>query len=398
MFEPVSPESVGMSARHLNRIDATMQAFVDQGSIAGIVTLIARHGQVVHTGTYGQLDIAANKPIQTDSLFRVASFTKPITSVAAMMLLEEGHFQLDDPVSNWIPEFGHFKVMADNTDPQSRLVDLETEITFWHLFTHTSGLGYGFNPIPYDLIEAIYLDAKLINPKQLALQFPLPTLMQKVAELPLAAQPGVVWQYGLNHEVLGYLIGLISGHPFDQFLRERIFEPLGMPDTSFYVPEAKLDRFGPMYGPPNENGLSILDEVATSPYIRPDVVPSGGGGLVSTLPDYFRFMLMFANGGELDGVRLLKPETIAAMSTNQLTGSAFPIRFGAPWNGMGFGLGMGVQVTEPIRFGWIGACGSTAWIYPREDLIVIAIPQARNNFEASDALLRLACEAVDLRR
>jgi CubicO group peptidase (beta-lactamase class C family) len=168
-----------------------------------------------------------------------------------------------------------------------------------------------------------------------------------------------------------------------------------MQDTSFYVPQEKLERFGPLYSAPDENGLSVLDDVTTSPYSRPEAVPSGGVGLVSSMPDYFRFILMLANGGELDGVRLLKPDTVTAMTTNQLTGPTFPIRSSSgPWPGMGFGFGIGVQVTDAPRVGWVGISGTTAWIYPREEMIVIAMPQALFNWEASNTLLRMAQETI----
>jgi CubicO group peptidase (beta-lactamase class C family) len=391
MIETIAPESVGMSSDRLKEIDTTMQAFVDQGKFAGIATLIARRGQVVHYGCYGKLDLAANKPVQPDSLFRIYSLTKPITSVAALMLCEEGHFNLDDPVAKWIPEFNHFKVLPESASTNSELETQTKEITFWHLLTHTSGLGYGFDT---GLIEEIYRDAQLLSPI-LTLQSPLSQTVQKMAELPLAAQPGATWHYSLAHDVLGYLIGLMAGKPFDIFLRERIFEPLGMPDTSFYVPQEKLERFGPLYSAPDENGLAILDDVTTSPFVRPDAVPSGGAGLVSSMSDYLRFMRMLANGGELDGVRLLKQSTVTAMTANQLTGPAFPVRFNnEPWPGMGFGFGVGVQVTDEPQIGWIGVSGTTAWIYPRQEMIVIAIPQAFFNWEASDTLLRMAREAI----
>jgi CubicO group peptidase (beta-lactamase class C family) len=396
MIKINAPESVGMSSSRLNEIDVAMQSFIDEGKLAGISTLIARRGKVVHLGCYGKLDLAANKPVQSDSLFRIASLTKPITSVGALILHEEGYFNLDDPVSNWIPEFKNFKVMQDNTNINSELADLETEITFWHLLTHTSGLAYGSNREPQEQLEPIqdiYYNAK-IN-RFLGLQLPLPEIIQKITELPLAAQPGAIWRYSLAHDVLGYLIGLISGGPFDAFLHERIFKPLGMLDTGFYVPQDKLDRFGPFYRATEENGLSVFDDLAASPYIRPDKVPSGGAGLISSIPDYYRFMLMLANGGELDGVRLLKPDTVAAMTANHLTGSTFPVRFsGGPWPDMGYGLGIGVLVTDTPQVGWIGISGTRAWIYPSEEMIVIAMPQVLLNWEASDTLERLALEAI----
>jgi CubicO group peptidase (beta-lactamase class C family) len=394
MIEISNPESVGMSSSRINEIDATMQEFIDQGSYPGLSTLVARYGKVVHFGCYGKLDLATNKPVQPESLFRIYSLTKPVTSLAALMLYEEGHFNINDPVSKLIPEFKNFKVLKDSTKFENELDNLEEEITFWHLLTHTSGLGYGISPEPPDPIEEMYREANIFGPIA-TLQFPLPEIIQKVAELPLATHPGTTWHYSLAHDVLGYLIGLISGKPFDVFLRERIFEPLGMQDTSFYVPQDKLERFGPMYSASNEDGISILDSVATSPFIHPDIVPSGGSGLISNMPDYFRFMLMLSNGGELDGERLLRPDTVTEMTTNQLTGSAFPVRFsGGPWPGMGFGLGIGVQVTDaPPQVGWIGWSGTTAWIYPRDKTFIITMSQS-HNFEASDTLSNMVREAI----
>jgi CubicO group peptidase (beta-lactamase class C family) len=394
MIETIAPERVGMSSDRLKDIPTAMQAFIDQGKLAGIATLIARRDKVVHFGCYGKLDIAANKPVQPDSLFRIYSLTKPITSVAALILYEEGRFNLDDPVSKWIPEFNNFRVMRESASADRELEAQTRAITFWHLLTHTSGLGYGFGTEPMEPIEEMYRDANILSPI-VTLQVSLPEIIPRVIELPLAAQPGTTWHYSLAHDVLGYLIELISGKPFDAFLRERIFEPLGMHDTSFYVPQGKRERFGPMYGVSDENGLPVSDDVTNSPFIRQDAAPSGGAGLVSSMPDYFRFMLMLANGGELDGVRLLKRSTITAMTTNQLTGPAFPVRFNnEPSPGMGFGLGVGVQVTDEPRVGWIGVSGTTAWIYPRKEMIVIAMPQALFNWEASDTFLTMACEAI----
>jgi CubicO group peptidase (beta-lactamase class C family) len=394
MIKINAPESVGMSSSRLNEIDVAMQSFIDEGKLAGISTLIARRGKVVHLGCYGKLDLAANKPVQADSLFRIASLTKPITCVATLMLCEEGHFKLDDPVSKWIPEFKNFKVFQDNTNVNSELADLETEITFWHLLTHTSGLAYGWNREPQEQLEPIkdiYYNAKIIRP--LGLQLPLPEMIQKIAELPLAAQPGATWRYSLAHDVLGYLIGLISGKPFEAFLHERIFKPLGMPDTGFYVPQDKLDRFGPFYRATEENGLSVLDDLAASPYIRPDKVPSGGMGLISSIVDYSRFMLMLANGGELEGVRLLDHKTVQMMTTNQLPDELVPI---FSWPGMGYGLGVGVLVTDAPQVGWIGTSGTSAWFYPSEEMIVIAMPQVFLNWEASDTLQKIAREAISI--
>ncbi len=374
-----------------------MQALVDQGRVAGLATLVARRGQVAHFECYGKLDLAANKAVQPDSLFRIYSLTKPIISVAALMLLEAGCFLLDDPVSKWIPEFKNFKVLPTSTSAGGEPGRLEQDITIRHLLTHTSGMGYGFMAGP---IEVAYADAKIFS-SILTLQMPLSQLIETITQLPLVAQPGAAWHYSVAHDVIGYLIGLISGQPVEVFLRERIFEPLGMPDTGFYVPAGKLDRFGPLYSGPGEAGLTVLDEVATSPFVRPEANPSGGAGLVATVPDYLRFLLMLANGGELGGVRLLRPDTVRAMLTNQLTGPLLPVRFNDPWPGMGFGLGLGVQVDDVPQagwpagaFGWIGVSGTTAWVYPREELIVIAMPQALFNWEASDKFREMAYTAI----
>ena len=387
----VTPESVGISASPLNEIDTAMQALIDQGKFAGIATLIARYGKVAHFGCYGKLDLALDKPIQANSLFRIQSLTKPITAVAVLILYDEGHFDLDDPVSKWVPEFKNFKVMKDSTDINSELVDLEKEITFRHLLTHTSGLCYGYKEITTEAIDEIYRDSGVIGPIHLVSKLPLQEFIQKLTELPLATQPGTRFRYSLAFEVLGYLVGLISGKPFDVFLRERIFEPLGMHDTSFVVPQGKIERFGPLYRAPNETGLSVLDDVATSDWIRPDRVTWGGGGLVSSMPDYLRFMLMLANGGELDGVRILKLDTVTAMTTNQLGAN-----MGGPaWNSsIGYGLGVGVSVAGAPRFGWLGISGTMAWFYPRKEMLVMAMPQAHFNFEASDTLLRIAREVI----
>jgi len=394
MFEINTPESVGMSASRLSEIDTAMQALIDQGKFAGIATLIARYGKVAHFGCYGKLDLALDTPIQADSLFRIQSLTKPITAVAALILHDEGYFDLDDPVSKWVPEFKNFKVMKDSTDINSERVDLENEITFRHLLTHTSGLAYSVwlhSPKQVVPIDEIYRDAKMINPIGILL-LPLQEIIQKVVGLPLIAQPGTTWYYSVASDVLGYLIGLISGKPFDVFLRERIFEPLGMHDTSFYVPQGKIERFGPLYSAPDENGLSVIDDVATSDRIRPDIVPSGGGGLVSSISDYYRFMLMLANGGELEGVRILKPDTVTEMTTNQLGANMGGPHFGAQQQG--YGLGVGVSVAGAPRFGWLGISGTMAWFYPRKEMLVMAMPQAYFNWEASDTLLRMAREAI----
>jgi len=387
MVETVTPEQVGMSSSRLGDLHATMQAFIDETKFSGLATLIVRHGQIVDSRCYGQLDIAANKPLRPDSLFRILSLTKPITAVATLMLYDEGRFELDDPVSQWIPAFKRLKVEQKAADGATELHALDQEITLRHLLTHTSGLGYGNDEIaPWG--------------HGVVLQFPLPEFVQKLAQLPLVAQPGMIFNYSLAHDVLGYLIGIISGKPFDVFLRERIFEPLGMFDTSCFVSPDKLGRLGPMYKIRGEEaGLVVADELAGSPYVNPTVVPSGGGGLVSTMTDYYRFATLLAHGGALDRVRLLRESTFAEMTTNQLPASAYGENgFSA---GDGYGLGVGVQVTAKPEaglpagaFGWAGASGTQAQIFPHEEMIVICLAQSWIDFTAGETLLKMAYAAV----
>ena len=390
MIELVASESVGVPSERISAIDGAMQSYIAQNKLAGITTLIACKGKVIHFGCYGKLDINTGIPIRPDSLFRIYSLTKPIVSVAALMLYEDGLFDLAEPISRWIPEFKNFRVWQEGYTVNGATSALETDITLWHLFTHTAGLGYGFGE-PTDPVDKIYQEAQLIC-SPLRLQYPLAELVRKLSTLPLAAQPGVTWHYSLSHDVLGYLIEMVSGKTLEVFLRERLFTPLGIVDTSFFVPPEKLARFGPLYSYSEEGGLTTVDEVVTSPFVRSDVIPSGGGGLVSTMPDYYRFMSMLANGGMLDGVRILKQSTVTMMTTNQLSGSTFPVRFDSPWPGMGYGLGIGVQTMESRQVGWIGISGTTAWWYPQEEMIVIALPQALFNWEASDRLLTMARE------
>jgi CubicO group peptidase (beta-lactamase class C family) len=391
MIELVAPESAGIPSSKVAAIDSAMQAYIDQGRLAGISTLIACKGKVIHFGCYGKLDISRGVPVQPDSLFRIYSLTKPIISVAALMLYEEGLFDLDQPVYKWIPEFKNLRVWQESYSVNGATSALETDITFRHLLTHTSGLGYGWGE-PTDPVDKIYQEAQLITSTDLRLCHSLPELVRRVSTLPLRTQPGTMWHYSLSHDVIGHLIETISGKTCEAFLNERVFRPLGMLDTSFFVPPEKLERFGPLYSYSEQDGLTVFDEVATSPFVKSDVIPSGGAGLVSTMSDYYRFVSLLANGGIVDGIRVLKQATVSMMTTNQLTGSAFPVRFDDPWPGMGYGLGIGVQTLESRQVGWIGVSGTIAWWYPQEEMIVIALPQALGNWEASDRLLEMAGE------
>lgn len=389
MIATTTPEQVGMSSARLADLHAAMQAFVNEGKFAGVATIILRRGQVVDSSCYGKLDIAAGKPLLPDSLFRMASLTKPVTAVAALMLCEEGRFNLDDPVSRWIPAFADSKVGPASTGGEPAA--LETPITFRHLLTHTAGLGLGLFDGP---VEDAYRGAQLWSPIFTLLR-PLPDTVGAIATLPLYAQPGTEFHYSMAFDVLGYLIGVISGQPFDVFLRERIFKPLGMPDTGFFVPANELERLGPMYKPRcDEDRLVVVDELAGSHYANPNAVLSGGGGLVSSMPDFLRFMTMLANGGELDGARLISPASFAAMTTNQLPASI-------DMGGAGYGLGVGVRLTDDPEqgltrgaFGWGGGSGTTAWVLPSEEIIVIGMTQSFIDFTAVDTFRRMAHAAI----
>ena len=305
-----------------------MQGYVDNGYVPGFLTVVARRGKIVHFETIGMGDIENNKPIEADTIFRIHSMSKPITSVAVMMLYEAGHFQLDTPVSDFIPEFKNMKVYNED---QTEILDAKREITIQHLLTHTAGLTYGWGSEP---IDERYRKANLFQPGT-----PLVDSVKKLSEIPLAHEPGERWTYGVSVDVLGYLVEVVSGMPFEKFLQTRLFEPLGMMDTAFSVPVEKLDRFAALYELNKEGGLKAdkaeekamdagkakekamkgdtqapkmrLERVDKDPRLASGEIrffPGGGGALVSTAPDYMRFSQMLLNGGELGGVRILEIE------------------------------------------------------------------------------------------
>jgi CubicO group peptidase (beta-lactamase class C family) len=349
----VEPEQVGCSSERLKRIDAAMQRYVDEDKVAGILAMVARHGGTAYARCFGMMDIEAHQPMQFDTLFRIYSMTKPITTVAVMMLLEEGHFQLTDPVSCFIPGFENTKVLVRATESGHELANLEREITMWHLLTHTSGLSYGFDE--NDPVDEVY-QKRLWSMLERVPHTTLERMIQTLAWLPLAHQPGSAWRYSMATDVLGYLVQVVSGKPFEDFLRQRIFEPLGMLDTGFYVPEDKIGRFAANYGPDEDGGLKVIDAPVTSRYAEPTTHPSGGGGLVSTAPDYMRFAQMLLNRGELDGVRLLGRKTVELMTMDHLASAMLPFED----QGHGFGLGFRV-LTDVARSRTLGSVGLYGW-------------------------------------
>jgi len=367
-----TPEQVGLSSDRLNRIIPVMQSYVDKNELPGLITMVARHGKVVHFEKYGNMD--ENKPMQFNTIFRIASMTKPITSVAAMMLYEEGHFQLDDPVSKYIPEFKDLKVFSSNDQDGMHLMDQLRPMTIRDLLMHTSGLTYGvFGNTP---VDSIYSTANLFEGT-------LKDMIQKLAKIPLLYQPGTKWNYSVSTDVLGYLIEVISGKPLDVFLKERIFMPLKMIDTDFYVPKEKINRFAALYSIIPNEVPEITDKPETSNRSRPTTFFSGGGGLVSTATDYMIFAQMMLNKGEYNGIRLLGSKTVELMTRNNISDDLYPIATTKREKGMGFGLGFAVMIdnneSEILgslgEFEWRGIHNTFFWIDPTEELILIQMAQ-----------------------
>lgn len=369
------PESVGMSAERLERIDAFTQRYIDNEMVAGTVTLVARRGKVVHFSAQGMKDVERNQPMTKDTIFRMASMTKPIASVALMMLYEEGYFQLDDPISDWLPEFKNMMVEVEQADGTTRLEPAKTPISFTHILTHTAGLmnSYRGDIARYSEVSRVQGDENLAS------------WTERLATLPLRYEPGTRWEYSAATSVVGRLVEVISGDDLDTFLRERIFSPLQMNDTHFYLPPDKVNRFATLYGPDADNGnRMMLTEVGDerSNYVSgPRAFFSGAGGLVSTAHDYIRFQQMMLNGGELDGVRLLGSKTVELMFANH-TGD-LPLWLSGP--GMGFGLGYSVVLDRAVAHtsdtegavSWGGAFGTLFWVDPEEELVAIILTQIR---------------------
>lgn len=360
------PEDVGMSAARLKRITPVIQQWVDKGKIPGALTMIAREGRLVHFEKFGMQDVASAKPIEFDSIFRIYSMTKPITSIAVMMLYEEGHFQLNAPVSHFIPEFYEMKVYGNDGDA---IVDTERPMTIKHLLTHTSGLIYGGewdHPINQRYKEADFYGWDLEH------------MAKELGDIPLLHQPGDAWNYGMSTDVLGYLVEVVSGMPFADFLKKRIFEPLGMVDTDFSVPEDKADRYATLYEPSEDGGIQVIPDapVSSGPL---SFFHSGGAGLQSTAADYLRFCQMMLNDGELDGVRLLGRKTVELITMNHISDDWQPLER----TGCGFGLGFAVvtDVADTHALGshgtynWGGLASTVFWIDPAEELIGILMTQ-----------------------
>lgn len=343
------PESVGLSGERLGRIGQVMQGYLDREQLAGMITLVARRGQVVHLEAKGYRDREAGQPMALDSLFRIYSMTKPITSTGVMILLEEGHFQLTDPISRFIPAFKEVKVYQPRgAGGDYDLVPPEREITIRDLLTHTAGLSYGFDD--HSAVDAIYRK-QLWGKVEKDPEIDLAGLMDALTKLPLAYHPGKAWRYSVAIDVLGRLIEVVSGLALDEFLRSRIFYPLGMLDTGFSVPDEKLSRLAVVYEPAKKGGIQPI-----KPQPFPSRWFSGGGGLYSTILDYYRFSQMILNKGALEGARILSPKTVELMLHNHLPKGV--IRETEPYEG--FGLG-GLVLVDPPGSQMLGSVGSWGW-------------------------------------
>jgi|TARA_Y100000310_G_scaffold36397_1_gene34282 CubicO group peptidase (beta-lactamase class C family) len=371
-----SAKSVGMSAERLGRIGPAMQRYIDDELVPGTVTLVARRGKVVHFEARGLMDVQSKKPMREDAVFRIASMTKPITSVALMMLWEEGKFQLRDPVSKFIPEFADQRVSttADASGETGELVDANRESTIRDMLTHTAGLANS-----YIGNGQYYREQMRRRPNDT-----LGKQMARLAALPLNYHPGEAWQYSTATSVVGRLVEVISGQTLAEFMDEKIFKPLDMPDTHFYLDDDKGGRLMSQYTPGEDNRVVLQDPGSNeSRWITAEnkSVFSGSGGLVSTAHDYTRFQSAMLNGGELDGVRLLSPSTVQLMMDNHT--DDIPIWLAGP--GMGFGLGWGVVVDRgkaatPLSEGsvyWGGAFCTISWIDPAQELVGILMTQVR---------------------
>jgi CubicO group peptidase (beta-lactamase class C family) len=387
-------ESVGLSRERLERLDRVMtEKYVTTGLLPGFLVQVFRRGELAHAGMAGQIDIARGKKMHEDAIFRIYSMTKPITAVALMMLVEEGKIALDDEVHKFIPSWANQRVyvsgipsLTANTTGQFITAPLKRRMKVIDLATHTSGLTYGF--MTRTAVDAEYRRLKIGD---FATSGGLDAFIEQLASLPLDFSPGDFWNYSVSIDVLGYLVQKLSGQTFGEFLRARIFEPLGMNDTAFSVPADKLDRFAACYMPKKGRGLEVQDDPQASTYVEPPKLESGGGGLVSTAADYMHFCRMMLNGGELEGVRLLSPKTVEMFSLNLLPGGRTMADMvpgegmfsEAGYAGVGFSIGCGVtcdiaKTHVPGSVGeyfWGGAAATAFWIDPQEDLAVVFMTQ-----------------------
>ncbi|KAA6457211.1 beta-lactamase family protein [Acidobacteria bacterium AB60] len=380
-----SPESVGFSAERLERLHALMQRSVDDKQFAGIVTLLARHGKIVDYRTYGARDMASGAPMTKDTIFRDFSMTKPVTAVAMMILYEQGKWLPTDPIAKYVPEFAHLKVF-NGTDSDGRmiLVDPEHQPTMAELMSHTAGFSYGFfGDTP---VDRMIRDANLFGAKDLK------EFIDKLAQIPLLYQPGKGWTYSVSMDIEGYIVEKLSGKSLPDFMQENIYTPLGMKDAGFYVPDEKRDRFATNYYWDGKDGITDRPNgnLPQRDYSKPPTLASGGGGMVSTIEDYYRFAQMLANGGELSGARVLAPASVHLMTSNHLSPAIIDGGYGIGSQrirpGFGYGYNCAVEYDPAMAnlpdgkdtFLWDGAAGTWFWVDPTNDIVFIGMIQRMN--------------------
>jgi CubicO group peptidase (beta-lactamase class C family) len=376
------PEDVGLSSTRIARVGTWMQQQVSGRRLAGVEIIINRRGRIAFHRCHGKRDLARDANAAPDTIYRIYSMTKPLTAVAVMMLYEEGHFQLDDPITRYLPQFAGQRVFTGGgygavaTEPAVR------DITFRDLLTHTSGLTYGF--MQATPVDAVYRAQKIELP---GAEEPLGDVMARLARVPLIAQPAAEWNYSISTDVLGHLVAVISGRPFDDFLRERVIRPLGMADTGFFVPSPKVGRFAANYDKGPDGRPRLIDDPETSRFLKSPKAPSGGGGLVGTARDYMRFCQMLLARGVLGETRLLGRKTVELMTMNHLNGDMAAMgqpRFAeSNYHGIGFGLGFSVTLDpakaqiagSPGEFAWGGMASTAFFVDPKEEMAVVMMTQ-----------------------
>lgn len=373
-----------LDTQRLNRITRHLdQCYIQPGKLPGAVTLVAQGGDVIWCNAQGLRDVERGLPMQRDTVFRIYSMTKPVTSIALMQLYEQGKFLLNEPVHKYIPSWRNLRVYKGGSYPDFETEPVATTMTIRDLLTHTSGLTYGFTERTE--VDAAYRKLKLDGSSILTLD----KLVERLADLPLEFHPGTAWNYSVSTDVLGYLVQVISGQPLDEYFQEHIFAPLGMTETGFHVREDQLDRLSACYVYDAGDTLKLQDDPTRSRYSKPPKFLSGGGGLVSTIDDYLRFALALSNGGEYQGQRIIGRKTLEFMRLNHLPdGKDLPaLTIGGfsetPYAGSGFGLGFSVK-TDVAKshtngsvgeFGWGGLASTNFWVDPAEDLVVIFMTQ-----------------------
>jgi CubicO group peptidase (beta-lactamase class C family) len=387
----VKPAEVGLSAKALAQVDDKMEELVKEQRLAGGIVVIARKGKIAHFKPYGLRDRQAKLPMEKDTIFRIYSMTKAVTSVAALMLHEEGKLGLDDPLSKFFPSLKDLKVHT-----KDGLVGLKREPTVSDLMRHTAGLTYGRTKI--SAVDQAFKEAKMLDRG-----IKLKPMISAMSPVPLIYQPGTDWGYGVATDVLGGVVEVASGQKLDAFFQERILKPLGMKDTGFFVPKDKVGRFAVNYSYKNKR-LSVKDAAKTSKYLENPSFLSGGGGLCSTADDYMRFLLMVSNGGKFGKERLLKKKTVRLMTTNQIPKGGGWVTFGDQIRGgVGFGLGFSVRVKmsdwDPDgrvgEYGWGGAASTHYWVSPKDDLVVLTLEQVMPySFNTEWALKGLIYDAI----